>query len=400
MADEIGSLRNGICVPQQQETAYSVTEPKTATRFESLDALRGIAILAVMLLHFGERGVGRQNGLVHEYLWSVLSHGYLGVQIFFVISGYCITAICCSTSSGKRSLLKFFRRRARRIYPPYWASVVLVVLMGLATVFFVGRTWQSVFPLAATDWMLGLLLLQGPFGAPDISLVYWMLSIMIQFYVVMAVCLRCGRFGEWILLLMSVISAVLLAMQQFSPSGTVFRYWHEFAAGIAAFYLITGANRWRWTPWCLVGLAALAGLHNWHESHAMFQSNGRLSLAFKILFCLTLMSTLVLAHRHDSRISGWRFYRALGWFGAISYSLYLTHVPLGTRVFNLGERVTGLDGDWWLFYTFVAFAISVGLGWCFFKLCEEPWLNRHARAGIPVVPSATEDGHPSVSADG
>jgi len=175
--------------------------------------------------------------------------------------------------------------------------------------------------------------------------------------------------------MMSIISTVLLAMPWISLSGTIFRYWHEFAAGIAAFFFITGANRWRWTQWCLVGLAGLTGLCNWHMSHAVLQDNGRRTLAFKILFCLIIMATLIWAHRHDSRISGRRISRGLAWFGAISYSLYLTHVPLGTRVFNLGERVTGLDGAWWLFYTFVSFAISVGLGWCFFKLCEEPWLN-------------------------
>jgi len=149
-----------------------------------------------MLLHFGERGVGRQDGSICEYLWTVLSHGYLGVQIFFVISGYCITAVCRSTSPGKRSVLEFLRRRVRRIYPPYWASIVLVVLLGMATVLLMGRTWQSVFPLTAADWMLSSLLLRGPFGAPATSFVYWMLSIIIQFYLVMAICTRCGRFGE------------------------------------------------------------------------------------------------------------------------------------------------------------------------------------------------------------
>jgi peptidoglycan/LPS O-acetylase OafA/YrhL len=75
-----------------------------------IDGLRAVAILPVLLFHFG---------------WETISGGYLGVDIFFVISGYLITTIINKELISKRfSLVDFYERRARRILPAL--SVVLL----------------------------------------------------------------------------------------------------------------------------------------------------------------------------------------------------------------------------------------------------------------------------------
>ena len=107
---------------------------RQSARFELLDALRGIAILAVMLLHFAERGVDSGDQLIYARVWPVLQHGYLGVQLFFVISGYCITAALYNAIERMNSFQYFLVRRLRRIFPPYWASMVLVVVLGFITI--------------------------------------------------------------------------------------------------------------------------------------------------------------------------------------------------------------------------------------------------------------------------
>ena len=160
--------------------------------------MRGLAILAVMLLHFCERGRLSGDELVHRWVWPVLSHGYLGVQLFFVISGYCIAAAVYGMRGKDKPLRQFMIRRVRRIFPPYWWSIVLVVMLAVGTMLFAGRAWLDVFPLTTGDWVANALLLQGPLHSPDLNLVYWSLSIEIQFYVLMSFCLLSFRWASFI----------------------------------------------------------------------------------------------------------------------------------------------------------------------------------------------------------
>ena len=223
-------------------------------RYDFLDALRGIAILAVMALHFTERVNSSGNEFIRDFLWPVTSHGYLGVQLFFVISGYCITAAMYATSKKDAGLRLFLQRRVRRIYPPYWCSMVLVVVMGAATCVLMRKQWTEVFPLNLSDWGLNVVLLQMPFGAPDASEVYWSLSIEIQFYLLMALCLLKIEWTESFLILITIVSMLLLGFPIYSKvgaisvAGTIFTYWPEFACGIAAYFLITRHHRFKFSP--------------------------------------------------------------------------------------------------------------------------------------------------------
>jgi peptidoglycan/LPS O-acetylase OafA/YrhL len=95
---------------------------------------------------------------------------------------------------------------------------------------------------------------------------------------------------------------------------------------------------------------------------------------------------------YDCRVTRSRWARWPAALGVISYTLYLTHIPIGTRVFNLGERLTGTQGLWWLFYAGMAFVVALGAGIVFFRYCESPWLNaepvRSAESTAPLVPAA------------
>jgi peptidoglycan/LPS O-acetylase OafA/YrhL len=367
---------------------------KKRYRFEFLDALRGVAILAVMLLHFCERGRFSGDELVHRWVWPVLRHGYLGVQLFFVLSGYCIVAAVYGMRGKDKPLRQFVIRRARRILPPYWWSILLVVLLAVGTMLFARKAWQEIFPLTSGDWLANALLLQGPLQTPDLNLVYWSLSIEIQFYVLMSFCLLSFRWTELYLIFVSIASARLLALQV-APSGSVLAYWPEFACGIAAFYWITGEHRWRGTPWCLAGSAALAAGVVWYRTDGAIMESWHFALPVKLLFCLIAMVVLLGSYRFDSSLSHRALTRIFAWFGAISYSLYLIHSPLATRVFNIGERTTSLHGLWWLAYAAASFLVATLFGMVFYRYCERPWLNRRAvsklrgtRRDAPLSPSA------------
>jgi peptidoglycan/LPS O-acetylase OafA/YrhL len=309
----------------------------------------------------------------------VLSHGYLGVQLFFVISGYCITAAVYGARGKENPVRHFLVRRARRIFPPYWWSMLLVVVLAAGTWLVMKQQWTAMFPMTPVDWLLNVLLLQQPFGAHDVNLVYWSLSIEIQFYLLMALCLWKLERAEFYLIGVTVVSALLISSLRFSLSGNVLAYWPEFACGIAAFYWITGECRWPATPWILAGTAALVAGVFWYRTDGAAPRNGHVSLTFKLLFCLVTAVVLVVSYRFDAAITRRRWSRVLAALGTMSYTLYLVHAPLATRVFNLGERMTGLDGSWGLLYAAASFLVVLVAGKLFYRFCEQPWLSSQRR---------------------
>lgn len=349
--------------------------PARSARYELLDPLRGIAIIAVMLLHFSERGRESGDHLVHDRLWPILQHGYLGVQLFFVISGYCIAAALYGAMKKETPFRYFMTRRLRRIFPPYWFSIILVVLLGWMTILILKTPSAVVFPLSNFDWFCNVFLIQGPLHAKDANLVYWSLSIEIQFYLVMAVGLLLRKQTEaWLLF----VTAAFMLFEHTAPWplwGTIIVYWPEFVCGIAAYYWLTQRMEWKWTPALLILLVALnLGLHIL-QYEAFIQPDGRFIRPLKILFCLVCMILMLALKRFDRSISGSRPMGPLTWFGVISYSLYLTHVPVGTRLFNLTDRLIGLDGLKWLFCGVMAMVVCTSFGWFFFRWFEKPWLN-------------------------
>lgn len=365
-----------------------------SARYELLDPLRGIAIIAVMLLHFCERGRDAGDALIHGSIWPVIQHGYLGVQLFFVISGYCITAALYGAMNKPQPFRYFMFRRIRRIFPPYWASLLLVILLGIATILVLKTPREVVFPLTNFDWLCNLLLIQGPLHAVDANVVYWSLSIEVQFYVVMALALFRPRFTELWLIGFSIFCLGLQHQTALPLSGTVMSYWPEFVCGIAAYYRITGRMRWKWTPAVLVGLVVLdIGLQA--VAHQILtQPDGRFVKPVKLLFCLSCMALLLKLRPYDEVISESRPARLLAFFGLISYSLYLTHTPVGSRLFNLTDRLTGLQGLTWIPCTLAALLVSTGFGWLFFRWFEKPWLNP-ATAQPRVASQTLQEGVPT-----
>lgn len=361
--------------------AATVVKSSSGSRFATLDALRGLAVLCVILLHDGDNGVGRGN-LAHSAVWPVLQHGYLGVQLFFVISGYCIQAAALSAQRSATPVATFLTRRGRRIYPPYWASIVFAVVLGLGTVLLLKRTWGSVFPLSGWDWLLNVLLLQGPFHAPDAVLVYWSLTIEVQFYLAMAIGLLFGRWAGCWHLGLSALYLLWLQTSFMGISGTVLAYWPEFACGIAAHGLVHRGTQLRFLPASLLCCTLCAILMRFaaNPSMALREADGELVTPLKQLFCLGCAALVCALYRVDAWAERFRLVQGLGWLGVISYSLYLTHVPVGSRVFNMAYRYHEFRGWAWLIPAAVAFASQLVVGWYFYRWCERRWLNPPAAA--------------------
>ncbi len=98
--------------------------------FRLLDIFRAAAAFWVLMLHTGHRVDSAVNPqLAHSLVLRAAGAGQLGVVVFFVISGYCITAACYSALASGKSVPRFAYERVRRIYPPYLAALLLAVLV-------------------------------------------------------------------------------------------------------------------------------------------------------------------------------------------------------------------------------------------------------------------------------
>jgi peptidoglycan/LPS O-acetylase OafA/YrhL len=360
--------------------------PSRYPRYHLLDPLRGVAICCVMMTHFTVPGDA--GSTFRDAVFPVSKHGYLGVALFFLISGYCIAGAAARAAESPGSASRFLFHRFRRIFPPYWWSILLAVALALGTICVGGKTWVSIFPLDLRDWLLNAVLLQGPFGAGDIQLVYWSLTIEIQFYLVVGLILLLPWRIEWMVAFLAVASGLWRLFPSLPTSGTFIAHWGQFSAGMACFYwLYNGHRSRRAATLILLATAVSAALAEFVNPLPYLWWD---SLSRPLVDALAVAGAVLLIALHgaDERLCRQPVLAWLGWLGMISYSLYLTHNIVGVRVINIGMRLTGLQGLWWLAFLIAAFAFSLAAGILFFRFCEKPWMTfPAAQRKIPRIPS-------------
>ncbi|WP_345534086.1 acyltransferase [Viridibacterium curvum] len=170
-------------------------------RFRHLDALRAVAALSVLLVHFGGH-LGRQSDapwLAVQFRQVFLNYfdlGLFGVALFFFISGFVIPF---SLFGRKSSLFAFGIGRVFRLYPPYWVSLVAVLIVGSC---FEGER----FSLA--QMVAGVSMVPQLFSEAPVSGVYWTLFVEMIFYLMCAGLHALGWLGR-----VRVTAAIILTLQ-------------------------------------------------------------------------------------------------------------------------------------------------------------------------------------------
>jgi peptidoglycan/LPS O-acetylase OafA/YrhL len=305
-------------------------------RFQYVDGLRGLAALAVTLFHLFIGPLVRPlESWTPAVLSSVLWHGYLGVQLFFVLSGYVIAHSLRDTTIDLGSAARFALRRQVRLDPPYWVVLTLAVLdLGLPRLLHPERAT----PLPSSGQIASHLVYAQHFlGWDDIVTVFWTLCIEVQFYLLFIALLwlatRLARRSGSELVRSPVLGAVLaplaLASLFFLADATDWKYlflphWYLFVLGCLTYW----CDFRRWSGWALVAFSlAIAGCGAFTGQLAPFAGLATAGLLFA-----------------SARVPGlaWLFSgRVLQYLGRTSYSLYLVHFTVGYRVLNAGQRLTG-----------------------------------------------------------
>lgn len=335
-----------------------------------IDGLRAIAVLSITLYHFGLRQ---------------FSGGFVGVDVFFVISGYLITKLIVNDLEADQfSLATFFARRIRRLAPALIVTISLTLVAGYY-VLVPGHFDELGEGAIAALFFVSNILFWSLSGYFDTAAIYkpllhtWSLAVEEQFYLVWpaTLLLLWSRFTrQWLLLIVAVAAAVSLGAAiwaaRVQPEAgfflTPFRI-YEFAIGAALALCGFTASR------VLTGnLAALAGLILIAYAVLTFNSQMAFPSANALVPCIGTALVIYGARTGvvGTMLSAW----PLRSIGRISYSLYLVHWPL--VVFY--AYIFGPPGD--PYTTFVLTITALVLSTLLYWLVEKPFRARRNDAFI------------------
>ncbi|MFJ8769661.1 acyltransferase family protein [Streptomyces clavifer] len=343
------------------------------SRMRALDGLRLLAALMVAAYHYGGRGGditaawGSSPAVQFPTAHTWFAYGPLGVQIFFVISGFVI----CMSGWG-RSLSSFFASRVARLMPAYWAAVVLVTLVFALPVV----AYEAVSP---SDALVNLTLLQQPLGADRVLGVCWTLWAEIRFYALFALFVVLPGANRRRIVLFCAVWTLAAALTK--ASGEPFldvllmpEHAPFFVGGIGLY--LVHRDRRDAVAWGIVGVSWLLGQHHavadlWHpagQDAFSYRSSAVIILIVTAGFAVVAAIALGALHRVD-----WPWLTVAG---ALTYPFYLVHEHLGWVVVGVLHRTLGVPAA-------LTAAITVGamlaLAWLLHRYVERwstPLLRR------------------------
>jgi peptidoglycan/LPS O-acetylase OafA/YrhL len=382
------------------------SHPLNDGRLQSIDALRGVAALGVVLYHAITQGAAATpNNL---FRWPVKlvqfasSFGYIGVFLFFVISGFCIHLQWAKARANQQTpsirFGSFWRRRIRRLYPPYLMAFGLFMLMASLT------TGLNITHFFVYDVVMHLLMLHNldPNTCYSINGVFWTLAIEEQLYLAYFLLLFLRTRWGWGPTLL-ICAAARVAWFMFSHAA-----WVTTGTGIP----VPEAAASHWFTWALGAIAVeaafgLVKLPNWCRNLWLAGAAIVLASATSTILPLTQKDTLahnlawmlmhpawgfgffILVNRAVQAEQTWaRQLRAPGlvtrmlmrltagaaFVGVFSYSLYLTH-----------ELV--IMQSWWfitrrfppiLNALLIVVPATIAFAWVFYRFCEKPYMRKAA----------------------
>ncbi len=314
-------------------------------RLNNIHILRGLASLAVCWAHmtaFHPISSGK------EPIQALGSFGVYGVQIFFIISGYVIPRSLHQSQYKLKRMGSYILRRSIRLDPPYYLSIFLVI--GLTLLIQVTSFYQGpILEFESRRILSHFLYITMIIGENWVNDVYWTLGIEFQYYFLIGLIfpLLMTRFRFPLILL-------LCTATWFTPSEVEriwISYWFPlFSIGILTYFHMALIVKKR------IYYASLLAL----VFFCFFKYD---KLPITVVALTTPLIILYLEPRNPPRI--------LNFFGNISYSLYLVHLPIGSRIVNFGGRFVSNVPSLLALAT-LATSISIAASYVFYILVERP----------------------------
>jgi peptidoglycan/LPS O-acetylase OafA/YrhL len=335
-------------------------------RFLELDYLRGLAALSVVIFHYT---YGYDNGLHHlnsnKYYFR---YGNLGVQLFFIISGFVIFM----TLEKAKNSADFFISRFSRLYPAYWGAILISL------------TFVSIFKspfnfdeFTLKQLFLNITMLQHWFKVKDIDGAYWTLAVELTFYFLMWILFYFNKLKHVELFALGWLFLSLLNQIFKLPYNNIIQQIFiltnapMFVVGIV-FYNVKTKQGYNFLRTFLLLFSLLI------ESIIVYKSTLSvlpilILVFFYLIFILILKKDFVL-----------RKNKILLFFGTISYSLYLIHENIGETIIYYLRKVTDVE----FIYVSLPILITVCLSYLLTVFIEKPamkWIRSRSNSRNKVV---------------
>jgi peptidoglycan/LPS O-acetylase OafA/YrhL len=328
----------------------------TTPRLQLLDYLRLVAALSVMAYHYLYVSVasGDVTTLTASGAAPVARYGFLGVELFFLISGFVI-----ANSARGKTVRRFLVGRAVRLYPSFWVAMVITTVVVLA----LGSTRD---PITPGQFLVNLTMVPMQLGVEPIDGAYWTLAFELIFYVFVAVVMAVGLgrhldrvFPIWAL----AQGAITLVAPHLADTTLLLGgYYAMFASGA----IIASLREYGPSPLRIAGLLVsyvvavrfvVGNVPTWADYSTTDYSPLLVGLLVTVAYLLVLSMCV-------PAVAGLRL-RGAALAGALTYPVYLLHDRIGFAVFEAYAD----DANRWFVYPATALAV-IALAWALHELVE------------------------------
>ena len=355
MIDDLPATNNSVALPQEKPvssplaTSGGLGKSDKKKYLVGLDALRAIAALSVCFFHYSG---GMLPKLIVPSVKQAFSKGYLGVEIFFVISGFIIPYSLVGKNHQISSFFVYLKKRILRINPPAYVSLLLVLCQWLLidtiinhdTHYTGSLTWGQVIsnllfivPFTKYGWVNGI---------------FWTLAIEFQFYLFIGILFNAlfNKSVTWFVFIYLLVTAFTFVLHIESVS--FLKYSSLFAAGGLALLW----HQQRIPVWgYIAGLMLFGGITVWQlDIYAAVVGVGTAVAINAVNFRIPFISSL----------------------GKISYSLYLMHGLVGTTTeFILIKLLPPTTDARKMLLMAICVVLAISCAYIFYFLVEKPFMR-------------------------
>jgi exopolysaccharide production protein ExoZ len=356
-------------------------------RFDSIDGLRGIVCLGVVVLHCYTLAGGYPVPLHLNYL---IEYGYVGVDVFFTLSGFCLAYPIFKKGIDNFSWKQYIWNRARRILPPYWVVLVISLILSQVAIRY---NLQSLRPDAVLTWKPSLYDIVKNFSlfqSNDYIISSWTLPIEWRWYLILPLFVFLSKLSIYVPILLSIVVSVIASHFLENPSvnprlvttiSTLPIYLPTFLIGIWIAYISQNKKLsileqffQKYSLWLLIFSIVLALLENpkWNLASS------------RVIAWTPVCFFLVMSALYNRRFKSVLEWRPLVEVGIFSCSLYLTHEILIKFLYLMSSQLRIPESLQWIFHLFLTFPLALLVGYLFFVSVEYPLLKLARKIKIPA----------------
>ena len=357
------------------------------TRIKEIDGIRGIAILLVVSFHYINNQLVDSSFYIGQLMAKITGFGWVGVDLFFVLSGFLIGTVLLNTLKSKNYFKTFYLRRIFRIIPNYFLLILIFILVKTSDLFDDNYflTGNDVVPLWSYFLMVHNFFMSSLNNLGNDSMsITWSIGIEEQFYLVIPLLLwRLNpKYIPYLMVLFIVLSIL---------SRNVFGHWIDKYVliycrldSLSMGVIIAWLNRYyvikdvvckiRNILFIVLFITMIASAY-------FYVSYGDLGIYKHTLFSLVFSILILFALGLNSNLYG-TFLRCdlLCWIGRLSYSLYLFHfIILGFVHHYSGKHGCIIRNVNDILLTFMALVISFCFSIILYRFYEEPFVRMGKR---------------------